>query len=48
MQDELLKQKAVEINYKLMFIEARAKPNICSMGKVYSKAQKKDSLARSI
>jgi len=26
MQDELLKQKAVEINYKLMFIEARAKP----------------------
>jgi len=26
MQDELLAQKAVEINYKLMFIEARAKP----------------------
>jgi hypothetical protein len=26
LQDELLKQKAVEINYKLMFIEARAKP----------------------
>jgi len=26
MQDELLKQKAVEIHYKLMFIEARAKP----------------------
>ena len=26
LQDELLKQKAIEINYKLMFIEARAKP----------------------
>jgi hypothetical protein len=26
LQDELIKQKAVEINYKLMFIEARAKP----------------------
>jgi len=26
LQDELLNQKAVEINYKLMFIEARAKP----------------------
>jgi hypothetical protein len=26
LQDELLKQKAVEINYSLMFIEARAKP----------------------
>ena len=26
MQDELLKQKAVEIKYSLMFIEARAKP----------------------
>jgi hypothetical protein len=26
LQDELIKQKAVEISYKLMFIEARAKP----------------------
>ncbi|HEY8929845.1 MAG TPA: hypothetical protein VIM55_11675 [Mucilaginibacter sp.] len=26
LQDELIEQKAVEINYKLMFIEARAKP----------------------
>jgi hypothetical protein len=26
MQDELIKKKAVEIDYKLMFIEARAKP----------------------
>lgn len=26
LQDELIAQKAVEINYKLMFIEARAKP----------------------
>jgi hypothetical protein len=26
MQDELIKKKAVEINYKFMFIEARAKP----------------------
>jgi len=26
MQDELIRKKAVEINYKLMFIEARAKP----------------------
>ena len=37
MQDELLKQKAVEINYKLMFIEARAKPIFAIWAKFIAK-----------
>lgn len=34
LQDELIKQKAVEINYKLMFIEARAKPIFAVWAKI--------------
>ena len=37
LQDDLLKQKAVEINYKLMFIEARAKPIFAVWAKIISK-----------
>ena len=37
MQDELLSQKAVEINYKLMFIEARAKPIFAIWAKFIAK-----------
>jgi len=37
LQDELLKQKAVEINYRLMFIEARAKPIFAVWAKFISK-----------
>jgi hypothetical protein len=37
LQDELLKQKAVEINYKLMFIEARAKPIFAVWAKFIAK-----------
>jgi len=37
LQDDLLKQKAVEINYKLMFIEARAKPIFAVWAKFISK-----------
>ena len=41
MQDELLKQKAVEINYKLMFIEARAKPIFAAWAKFIAKRKKR-------
>jgi hypothetical protein len=41
MQDELLKQKAVEINYKLMFIEARAKPIFTAWAKFIAKRKNK-------
>lgn len=34
LQDELVAQKAVEINYKLMFIEARAKPIFAVWAKI--------------
>lgn len=34
LQDELITQKAVEINYKLMFIEARAKPIFAVWAKI--------------
>jgi len=34
LQDELIAQKAVEINYKLMFIEARAKPIFAVWAKI--------------
>jgi hypothetical protein len=34
LQNELIKQKAVEINYKLMFIEARAKPIFAVWAKI--------------
>jgi hypothetical protein len=34
LQDELIEQKAVEINYKLMFIEARAKPIFAVWAKI--------------
>lgn len=34
LQDELIAQKAVEINYKLMFIEARAKPIFAAWAKI--------------
>jgi len=37
LQDELIKQKAVEISYKLMFIEARAKPIFAVWAKFISK-----------
>jgi len=37
MQDELLSHKAVEINYKLMFIEARAKPIFAIWAKFIAK-----------
>jgi len=37
LQDDLLKQKAVEINYRLMFIEARAKPIFAVWAKFISK-----------
>ena len=37
MQDELVKQKAVEINYNLMFIEARAKPIFAAWATFISK-----------
>ena len=37
LQGELLKQKAVEINYRLMFIEARAKPIFAVWAKFISK-----------
>jgi hypothetical protein len=37
LQDELLKQKAVEIKYPLMFIEARAKPIFALWAKFISK-----------
>jgi len=37
LQGELLKQKAVEINYKLMFIEARAKPIFAVWAKFIAK-----------
>jgi hypothetical protein len=37
LQDELLEQKAVEIKYKLMFIEARAKPIFAVWAKIISK-----------
>lgn len=37
LQDELLKQNAVVINYKLMFIEARAKPIFAVWAKFISK-----------
>ncbi|MBD1391685.1 hypothetical protein [Mucilaginibacter glaciei] len=37
LQDELIKQKAVEINYTLMFTEARAKPIFAVWAKVISK-----------
>jgi hypothetical protein len=37
LQDELIKQKAIEINYKLMFIEARAKPIFAIWAKFISK-----------
>lgn len=37
LQDELIAQKAVEINYKLMFIEARAKPIFAVWAKIISK-----------
>ena len=43
MQDELLKQKAVEINYKLMFIEARAKPIFAAWAKFINKRKNKDT-----
>ena len=39
LQDELLQQKAVEINYKLMFIEARAKPMFAIWAKVIAKRE---------
>jgi hypothetical protein len=37
MQDELIKQKAVEINYTLMFTEARAKPIFAAWAKFIAK-----------
>lgn len=37
MQDELIKKKAVEINYRLMFIEARAKPIFALWAKFIAK-----------
>ena len=37
LQDELLQQKAVEINYTLMFTEARAKPIFAAWAKFISK-----------
>ncbi len=37
MQDELLKQKAVEIKYRLMFIEVRAKPIFAAWAKFIAK-----------
>jgi hypothetical protein len=37
LQDELIKQKAVVINYKLMFIEARAKPIFAVWAKFIAK-----------
>jgi hypothetical protein len=37
LQDELLQQKAVEIKYPLMFIEARAKPIFNAWAKIISK-----------
>ncbi len=37
LQDELLKQKAVEINYSLMFTEARAKPIFAAWAKFIAK-----------
>ena len=37
LQDELIKQKAVEINYKLMVIEARAKPLFAIWAKLIAK-----------
>ncbi|WP_374951571.1 hypothetical protein [Mucilaginibacter sp.] len=37
LQDELIKQKAVEINYTLMFTEARAKPIFAVWAKIISK-----------
>lgn len=37
LQDELIEQKAVEINYKLMFIEARAKPIFAAWAKIISR-----------
>jgi hypothetical protein len=39
LQDDLLKQKAVVINYKLMFIEARAKPIFAVWAKFIAKRQ---------
>lgn len=41
LQDKLLKQKAVEINYKLMFIEARAKPIFKVWAKLIAKRKNK-------
>jgi len=41
MQDELIKQKAVEINYTLMFTEARAKPIFAVWAKFISKRKNK-------
>jgi hypothetical protein len=37
LQDELIRQKAVEINYSLMFTEARAKPIFAAWAKFISK-----------
>ncbi|MGN6394519.1 MAG: hypothetical protein ACTHMI_03085 [Mucilaginibacter sp.] len=37
LQNELIEQKAVEINYKLMFIEARAKPIFMAWAKIIAK-----------
>lgn len=37
LQEKLIKQKAVEINYKLMFIEARAKPIFAAWAKIIAK-----------
>jgi hypothetical protein len=41
MQDELIKQKAVKINYTLMFTEARAKPIFAVWAKFISKRRNK-------
>jgi len=41
LQDDLLAQKAVVINYKLMFIEARAKPIFAVWAKIISKRKNK-------
>jgi hypothetical protein len=41
MQNELIKQKAVEINYTLMFTEARAKPIFSAWAKFISKRKNK-------
>jgi len=41
MQNELIKQKAVEINYTLMFTEARAKPIFAVWAKFISKRKNK-------